>query len=121
MKTSRQRTGSWGEAVASDFLAAQGFVILGKNVRTPYGELDLVAQKGRLIIFVEVKTRRNDHYGMPEESVTFKKQAHLRDAAEAYLLDHPELDDDWRIDVIAIRKKSNQEVPEIIWFENALA
>jgi putative endonuclease len=52
-----QRIGTWGEQAASDYLQARGFEILDRNVRTPYGEIDLLALRDRQTIFVEVKTR----------------------------------------------------------------
>ena len=59
MKTSpRQSLGRLGEDLAAQYLAEQGFAILARNVRTPYGEIDLLAQQGDLVVFVEVKTRR---------------------------------------------------------------
>jgi putative endonuclease len=117
--------GKWGEELAANFLIQQGFSILAQNVYTPYGELDLVAQDPgdtleNTIVFVEVKTRRSRRFGYPEEAVTSSKQDHLISAALHYLQDHPELEDDWRFDVIAIECYQNQE-PLIHHFENALS
>jgi putative endonuclease len=118
--------GKWGEKLAADFLIKQGYSILAHNARTPYGELDLVAkQHGPLqcdescIVFVEVKTRRSQSYGYPEESVTTSKQEHLISAALHFLQENPELESDWRIDVIAIEYYKNRE-PIIRHFENAI-
>jgi putative endonuclease len=118
--------GKWGEKLAADFLIKQGYSILARNARTPYGELDLVAKHHGLlqrdescIVFVEVKTRRSQSYGYPEESVTTSKQEHLISAALHFLQDNPELESDWRIDVIAIEYYKNRE-PVIRHFENAI-
>jgi putative endonuclease len=115
----RQRLGHWGETLAAKYLSQKGYAILERNARTPHGEIDLVAQQGNVIVFVEVKTRSSNLYGQPEEAITAAKKAHLLDAAATYLQTHPELDGDWQIDVIAIRRKKNAP-PEIVHFENAI-
>jgi putative endonuclease len=121
MKTKRQVLGNWGEQEAAEYLKNKGYTILANNVRTAYGELDLVAQQEMTIVFVEVKTRASHLFGFPEQAVTMKKKAHLMAAAEAYMTEHLELGEDWRIDVIAIRKLSTGQEPEIIHYENTVA
>ena len=136
MKTSRQVLGSWGESLAADYLSQRGYKILERNVRTPYGEIDLVARQDiekssqsrpyaraseGVIVFVEVKTRSSTTYGMPEQSITARKRDHMIASAQAYLQDHPKLGDDWRVDVIAIQRESPKNPPVITHFENALA
>jgi putative endonuclease len=128
MSSERAKLGRWGEALAASFLQAHGYQILERNVRTPYGEIDLVARQECLragepvevTVFVEVKTRRSSLYGLPEEAITPSKQSHLLNAAQAFLLAHPELDGDWRVDVIAIRSPRRDAQPEVIHFENAI-
>lgn len=129
MTKSRQALGRWGEALAASFLTDLGYSILECNVRTSYGEIDLVAcQEGaegsqspsEVLVFVEVKTRTSIAYGHPEESITSRKRAHLLAAAQAYLLDHPEFDGDWRVDVIAIQRTHPGHPPTITHFENAI-
>ena len=121
MKTKRQNLGRWGEEQAAIFFLEEGYEIIARNVRTPYGEIDLIVRQGDVLVFVEVKTRSNDTYGMPEVSITAKKQEHMLLAAKSYLLDHSELDTAWRIDVVAIRRRGNEPAPEIIHYENALS
>lgn len=118
--TRQQRVGRWGERLASERLKAEGYEILASNVHTPYGELDLVARKQGVIAFVEVKTRSSDAFGLPEEAITAQKRSHLIQSAQAYLQSHPELDEDWRVDVIAIRILPDEEQPQIVWYENAI-
>jgi putative endonuclease len=115
----KQQLGSWGEKIAADFLAAQGYTLLERNFRTKHGELDLIAIKDGVIVFVEVKTRSNTSLGWPEISVTPRKISHIIDSATSYLVDHPDLSEEWRVDVIAIQTKTG-EAPEVEWFENAL-
>ncbi len=102
MTKTRQRLGQRGEKLATEHLLAQGYRILARNVRYPAGELDIVAQDGSYLVFVEVRTRRGRNYGSPEESVTRTKQAKLIEVARTYLQEHELHDVDWRIDVVAV-------------------
>jgi putative endonuclease len=119
MSDARQALARWGESLAAQYLTQKGYTLLAKNARTPHGEIDLVTQEGTTVVFVEVKTRNSTAFGPPEEAVTLTKQAHLLASADAYLQSHPALDGDWRIDVIAIRRKKSAP-PEIVHFENAV-
>ncbi|MEW6502480.1 MAG: YraN family protein [Chloroflexota bacterium] len=118
MKTYRQKIGSWGELVAANCIRAAGFYLIAQNVRTPYGEIDLIAQRGQTIVFFEVKTRSTDDFGNPEESVDSKKIEHLVSAAQFFIQQHPAFMGEWRIDLIAIRGRLGEKDPEIEWFEN---
>lgn len=120
MTARRQALGRWGEARAADYLAQKGYTVIERNLRTPYGELDLIAQDGLSLVFVEVKTRTTDAYGLPEAAITPQKRQHLIAAAQAYLQTLPAAPPDWRIDVIAIRKLKSAPHPEITHFENAI-
>jgi putative endonuclease len=124
MSDRRKSFGSWGERQAAAFLEQIGYEILERNARTPYGEIDLVARQtthtGCVTVFVEVKARRNSMFGPPEAAITARKSQHLLASAQAYLLEHPELDGDWRIDVIAIRRLRDGESPQILHFEDAV-
>jgi putative endonuclease len=73
---------------------------------------------GMTVIF-EVKTRKTDTFGNPEDAISPTKRQHLIDAGKAFLQDRPELPADWRIDVIAIRLFPGSQ-PEIKWFINAV-
>lgn len=68
--THNQRVGKWGEKAAASYLNTHGYEIVKINVRTPYGEIDLIAKKDDLMIFVEVKARTSKNYGPPEVAVT---------------------------------------------------
>ncbi|HLD94270.1 MAG TPA: YraN family protein [Anaerolineales bacterium] len=120
MAGQKQSLGRWGEDRAAEYLESKGYEILGRNLRTDYGEIDLLARQEMVIVFVEVKTRNTNHYGHPEESITPAKQQHMADAAESYLQNHPELNADWRVDVVSILRRRNQPA-EILHIENALA
>ncbi len=119
MSGGRQALGRWGEDLASNYLASRGFAILDRNVRTPYGELDLVAMDGDVIVFIEVKARRSRAFGWPEEAVTSRKREKLRAAAGIYMQDHPALDGICRFDVIAVDASQGRPDPAIVHFEGA--
>jgi putative endonuclease len=120
MSTAKRNLGKWGENRASRYLESNHYEILAHNVRTPYGELDIVAMKDDVVVFVEVKTRSTKSYGFPEDSVTPTKKEHLMNAAQSFLVDHPELGTSWQIDVVSVRKLGRQKI-EITHFENAFS
>jgi len=116
----RKRLGDWGETLAAEYLSGKGVLILGRNVRTKFGELDIIGNCCGTTVIFEVKTRMSDKFGNPEDAITQQKRSHLIAAAESYIQEHPELPDHWRIDVIAIRSIKDN-LPEIEWFENAVS
>lgn len=116
--THNQRIGKWGEQVAVETLLARGCEVVGRNVRTPYGEIDIVAKQGDTTLFVEVKTRTSNKMGLPEESITARKREHMVACAEHYAAEH-EIDH-WQIDVISIEGKPGS-VPKVTYFENAIS
>jgi len=115
----RQRIGRWGEDFAARYLQERGDEILARNVRTPYGEIDLVTRRGNVTVFVEVKARTGTGYGLPEQAVTPAKQKHLLQSIQAYWLAH-EPETDWQVDVIAILLQPGEKEPHLEHFENAL-
>lgn len=119
-KQTTKQIGDWGEAQAVAWLQERGYLILGQNIHTPYGEIDILARKEDQLIFVEVKTRQSTQFGRPEEAVTERKIQHLVESAEYYLQEHPDLDMDWQIDVIAIQHDSKNNRTEFTHFENAV-
>jgi putative endonuclease len=112
-----KQIGQWGERAAADFLLAKGYDLLAVNVRTPHGEIDLVVRSGEITIFVEVKTRTSNRLGLPEESVTPRKQEHMLAAGEHYAAEQGI--DHWQIDVISVEGKPGFK-PIITHFENAI-
>jgi putative endonuclease len=94
--------GRKGEELAVRFLLRRKYRILERNYRRRSGEIDIVARDGRILVFVEVKTRASDGYALPIESVGFRKQQRLRRLAEHYLAEHDFPDCDVRFDVISI-------------------
>lgn len=112
-----QQIGKWGEETAAAYLTQKGCENVGQNIRTPYGEIDIVARQGDVTIFVEVKTRTSNTMGLPEESITPRKREHMIACAEHYASEHDL--DHWQIDVISIEGKPGS-TPKITYFENAI-
>jgi putative endonuclease len=94
--------GRWGEDVASSYLIRQGMKILGRNVRTPVGEIDIVARCRRTLVFVEVKTRRGLFHGYPQEAVGMAKQRQILRAAQWYVNEQRLEKLQARFDVVAV-------------------
>lgn len=117
MSGQNRKIGQWGESVAAGYLEKRGYNLIARNLRTPYGEIDILAEKDGQIIFVEVKTRTSSSLGPPEISITPRKQEHMLAAAEYYAqennLDH------WQIDVIAVEGQPGKQ-PVFTHFENAI-
>ena len=120
MSNPKMRLGHWGEALAEKYLTDHGVNVFVRNVRTSYGELDLIGILEGLTVIFEVKTRRSGAFGFPEDAISKQKRQHLTSASETYIQDHPDLPGEWRIDVVAIRLQNGHE-PEIEWFENAVS
>lgn len=100
----RRALGIEGEARAAEHLAARGYRILARNARAGRVEIDLVALRGRTLVFVEVKTRRSRGAGLPEEAVDFRKRERLVQGAAAWLAAHPRRAGSVRFDVVACER-----------------
>ena len=93
--------GVWGEALVADYLREKGYKLAAHSYHCRFGEIDLIAEKDGVLLFVEVKLRTNLQYGAPREYVTVKKQEKLRAAALLYLSER-ELDVPARFDVAEV-------------------
>ena len=94
--------GKYGEDLAVGFLKKQGYVILDRNFRIRGGEIDIIAIDGKVVVYVEVKTRSSHQFGRPEESVTYSKLRFLERASKFYRANHKNLPEQERIDVLAV-------------------
>src|SRR6266571_3063762 len=104
----RAALGRKGEDLAVEHLRKAGYRIIERNIRTRYGEIDIVAEDGSCMVFVEVRTMASGLMA-PEESVTWRKQRQVASLAMRYLQDRGTVDVDWRADVIAIEIGANGE------------
>lgn len=80
-----KKIGLAGEALAAEILKGKGYYVITRNFSCPYGEVDIIAVKDRVISFIEVKTRTSEEYGRPAEAVDLKKQRHIRNGARFFL------------------------------------
>lgn len=101
--STRTVIGAEGERAAAEFLEARGYRILDRNYRTRLGELDLVADEGGTLVFVEVKVRRNDRFGGPAAAITPAKQARIARLAQQYVVSRRLGGRPCRFDVVLIR------------------
>ena len=113
-----QTVGQWGEETAAEYLRQHGYEVLARNARTPYGEIDIIAKQGDVIIFIEVKTLTSSKNFFPEHNVTARKRDHMLACAEHYAAENNI--DHWQIDVVAVEGKQGLE-PKITYFENAIS
>lgn len=102
MSKERKAIGKKGEELAADFLEACGYLILERNWRHGHFEIDLIAQLGKQLVIVEVKTRKQHGDERPEELISLAQQGSLIAAGEAYLQQLPEEDADLRFDLIIV-------------------
>ena len=98
----RHSLGIAGEDVAAGLYKDQGFRIVDRNYRVPMGEIDLVATRGYVVVFCEVKTRSATRWGTPAEAVSWRKQQCLRRAAAEWLRRHKPGPVDVRFDVVSV-------------------
>lgn len=115
----RRGLGRRGEDLAARRLVAKGYQIVARNWRCETGELDLVARDGEELVVVEVRTRRGQALGTPEESVTPAKQVRLIALAEAYVQAH-DWQGSWRLDVVAVEMDQRGRLLRVDHYENAI-
>ncbi len=111
-------TGTWGEAKVAAYLRRRGYELLAHSYRCRFGEIDLIARKGRTVCFVEVKLRSGTEFGLPREAVTPQKQEKLRKTALMYLSQH-QLDCPARFDVAEVYTGEEGGEARIDYLENA--
>jgi len=115
----RRRVGVQGEAVARRFLEKIGFRIVEENFTCPLGEIDLIAEDGDVLVFVEVKARRSVRFGGPAEAVHARKQRQILRVAEAYLRER-RLRVPCRVDVVAVEFPPHGGEPRVELIRNAV-
>ena len=105
--------GDFGEAAAAAYLEKSGMTVKERNFLTRGGEIDIEADDGDVLVFVEVKTRSSDKFGCPSEAVDLRKIEHMKAAAEQYFLLHP-TDGEIRFDVVEVRAARFDGIPRLI-------
>lgn len=109
--------GHWGEDVAADYLTHKGYIILERDWKSGHRDLDIIAQDGCFVVFVEVKTRQNRMFTDPEMAVNYQKIRNLRQAANHYIK-YRRINLDVRFDIVTITGTIGSE-PEIEHIEDA--
>jgi len=115
MKAFNSKTGKQGEDIAVEMLRTKGYVILERNWKNKFGEIDIIAKKDGVLVFVEVKTKVGELFGLPEEMVGGKKLHKVRHMATIYMNGKETL---CRIDVVAIVLAENGSVSRLTHYEN---
>ncbi len=110
MSLVKKLLGKAGEDQAAAFLKKQGYRIIERNYRAPYGEIDLVALHQGELVFIEVKTRTSDAFGAPELAVDPRKQRRMIKAALGYIKYKKLHQVPCRFDVVAITTTNEKEV-----------
>ncbi len=105
-----KRKGEAGELTAERYLLGKGFRILQRNYYYDRGEIDLVAEDGPVLVFVEVKARTSRSHGTAEESITPEKENFLKRTAEGYLLEHKIERRECRFDLVAVEWEEHKPV-----------
>ncbi len=113
-------TGAWGEARAAEYLRKKHYTVVAARFHSRFGEIDLIVQDKKYLVFVEVKLRKSAKFAQAREAVTRRKQDRIRMTAALYLQSHPtQLQP--RFDVIEIYAPQgrNTQSPQIIHLEDA--
>jgi putative endonuclease len=113
----RQKLGALGEDAAATLLLSRGYRLVARNHRCRLGEVDLIVEKGDLLVFVEVRTRATAAFGGPEETVNLRKQRRVIAAARDYLARRRGPARSLRFDVVAV--VDGPSGPSLTHFENA--
>lgn len=110
----KQTLGDRAEEAAVNFLRKTGFKILDRNFQSSrYGEIDIVARDKKQLVFIEVKSKSSEDFGLPEEEFTSFKKAHLRRAIQNYFWVKSLETDNWRVDLVAVDFSKDINQPEI--------
>ena len=114
--------GRWGEAVAAAYLRKKKYRIVAANYRCRQGEIDLIAEQGDCLVFVEVKLRKNADFGSAREFVNARKQERLRTTAALYLSQYA-IEKRTRFDVIEVYapQGTDTQQPQICHLEDAFS
>jgi putative endonuclease len=106
--------GKRGESAAAAFLKKKGYRIVEKNFRTPAGEIDIIAEHEKAVVFIEVKTRSGINFGHPFAAVTPSKQKKISFIAQSFLAKHKITRRDCRFDVVSVIISEKQDAPPLI-------
>jgi len=109
--------GTWGEQEAADYLQQKGYTILERDWKSGHRDIDIIARDGDVLVFVEVKTRRNRLFTNPEEAIDYMKLRNLRAAINHYVK-FKHVNNDIRLDAISVVGTPDGGQPEIDHIED---
>jgi len=104
--------GQQGEKLALEYLKKHGVIIIAKNFKNRFGEIDLIGKDNEQIVFFEVKRSKDTRFGFPEERVNAVKLYKIIKTGQGFLIQNNLIDKSWRIDVVSIQDK------QIKWIKN---
>ena len=118
----RKLLGRWGESVAAEYLKKRGYRLIAAGWQCRFGEIDLILQDGKYLVFAEVKLRKSDSFAQAREFVTGAKQRRLRLSAQLYLSEHPtELQPRFDVTEVYAPHGMQTKEPRIFHWENAFS
>ncbi|MFH1836657.1 MAG: YraN family protein [Candidatus Omnitrophota bacterium] len=120
MSKTRQNIGKTGEHLAETYLSSRGFVLLEKNLVTPFGEIDLIAKDKDYLVFIEVRTLTSEIFGTPLESIGKIKRQHILKNCQYYMSKRHLHNKYWRIDVIGIKLDRSLSIEYLTHVKNAI-
>lgn len=112
-KVNNKVTGDFGERLAKEYLEKKNYNILETNFRTRLGEIDIIAKKDDVIVFVEVKARKTLKYGRPYESVNHRKMQKIIKVAQNYIAYKSRGDNQYRFDIVEVFLSENDKINHI--------
>lgn len=118
MKKYNLNIGFFGENIAKQYLENKGYKIIEQNCRNKYGEIDLVAENKRTLVFVEVRTKTAEQFGTPEESLNKNKIQKLIKNAQFYLIRKGLTSHQYRIDAVCLVLGKKSQVQRLNHYEN---
>lgn len=118
--SNKRALGKWVENAVAHCLEEEGYDILKRNYYSPYGEIDIIAQDGECTVFIEVRSKSNTVFGLPQETISHKKRKRLKRTALCYLRDTASMDILCRFDVIAVELNNSREIISYNIIKNAI-
>ena len=114
MSDQRQKLGDLGEEIASNYLKKKGYKILERQYKSQYGEIDIIAEHKKTLVFVEVKARRSDDFGLPEEAVDERKLEKIIATGNCYQQKLKSKFEDVQVDVVSIIINKEFQIKELM-------
>ncbi len=113
MKKNNKAVGDFGELLAKEYLVRNEYSILETNFRTRIGEIDIIAQKDDIVVFIEVKSRKSLKFGMPYEAVDQRKMHKIIKVAQNYIVYKSRGDTQYRFDIVEVFLNENDKINHI--------